>query len=150
MATGMLHFHNFMRWIVLIAGIWALLRTLPMLSGNRPVLAADKKAGLFFMISCDIQLLLGLFLYFSRGWASQLSAGGEVMRNAGMRFWTIEHSVGMIVAILLAHIGYASLKRGVGKRAGIMFLFSLLIILITIPWPFRELVGRGLFPGMSA
>jgi hypothetical protein len=142
----MLHLHNFMRWLVLLTGIWAVLRTLPMLSGKRPVLNSDRKAGLFFMISCDIQLLLGLYLYFSRGWATQLSNGG-VMGNAGMRFWTVEHSVGMLLAILLAHIGYASLKRGVGKRAGIMFLFSLLIILLTIPWPFREAIGRGLFPG---
>ncbi|RYD53521.1 MAG: hypothetical protein EOP52_05135 [Sphingobacteriales bacterium] len=146
MATGMLHLHNFMRWLVLLTGIWALVRTLPMLSGKRPVLNSDRKAGLFFMISCDIQLLLGLYLYFSRGWATQLGNGG-VMGNAGMRFWTVEHSVGMLLAILLAHIGYASLKRGVGKRAGIMFLFSLLIILLTIPWPFREVIGRGLFPG---
>jgi hypothetical protein len=142
----MLHLHNFMRWLVLLTGVWAVLRTLPMLSGKRPVLNSDRKAGLFFMISCDIQLLLGLYLYFSNGWATQLSNGG-VMGNAGTRFWTVEHSVGMLVAILLAHIGYASLKRGVGKRAGIMFLFSLLIILLTIPWPFREAVGRGLFPG---
>ena len=63
------------------------------------------------------------------------------MNKAIRRMWQ------MVVAIVLVHLGYNSLKRGVGRRAGLMFLFSLVIILLTIPWPFREAIGRGLFPG---
>lgn len=147
----MLHLHNFVRWAVVLTGLWALLRALPHLSGRKAVAPADRKAGLFFLISCDIQLLLGLFLYVKRGWFTQLtSGGGAVMKNSALRFWTIEHGPVMVLAIVLVHIGYSGLKKGLGRRWALLTLLALLIILATIPWPFREAVGRGLFPGMSA
>jgi hypothetical protein len=32
------------------------------------------------------------------------------------------------------------------KKAALLFTIALIIILATIPWPFREIVGRPLMP----
>lgn len=156
METGLLHLHNLLRWAVLFTGVWALLRAAGGLGGRKAFTPADKRAGMFFMISCDIQLLLGFALYFMRGWASQLAnGGGAVMANKALRFWSVEHMVGMLLAIILVHLGYSAAKsnRPDAQRFRRWFWFSLIaiiIMLVTIPWPFREGIGRGLFPGMSA
>lgn len=148
METGLLHLHNVLRWLVLLTALWAVLRTLPLMFSNRPVLNSDRKAGLFYLIACDLQLLIGLYLYFSRNWDAQLINDGKaVMANKVLRFWAVEHMAGMLIAIFLVHIGYRAVKHGKGKSAGLLFLISLLLILATIPWPFREGIGRGLFPG---
>ena len=147
----MLHLHNVVRWAVILTGLWALLRALPLLGGRRSTVPADRKAGLFFLISCDIQLLLGLYLYITRGWGSQLANGGAaIMKNKGLRFWTVEHGPVMILAIIFVHLGYSAIKRGAGRNWAIWTLLAMIIILATTPWPFREVVGRGLFPGMGA
>ena len=50
-------------------------------------------------------------------------------------------------------IGYASIKKDIPDNSKFKKLFwfstiALLIMLLTIPWPFREMIGRPLFPGM--
>jgi membrane protein DedA with SNARE-associated domain len=106
------------------------------------------------MISCDIQLLLGLALYFMNGWYQMLASGGEVMKNPAQRFFAMEHFALMLIAIILVHVGYSSSKKDVPdvskfKRLFWYTLIALVIILVSIPWPFRELVGRPWFPGMA-
>lgn len=154
METGLLHLHNFMRWVVLITALIALFRGIGGLGGNKAFGKADKRAALFFMISCDIQLLLGLFLYFGKGWFNVLTSGG-FMKLPAQRFWAMEHMLGMLIAIVLVHLGYSAVKKNVADKTKFSRWFwyslvALLIIIATIPWPFRESVARGLFPGMSA
>jgi heme O synthase-like polyprenyltransferase len=68
-------------------------------------------------------------------------------------FFAIEHTVGMLLAIIFAHVAYAFAKKTIDdtakfKKIFIFSLLSLVAILASIPWPFRELIGRPLFPGM--
>ena len=154
----LLFIHNLMRWVVLLTGIIVLLRTVRGLGGRRAFTTGDRKSALFFMISCDIQLLLGLALYFMRGWGNVWGGEGGmggVMKSAPTRFWAMEHMLGMIVAIILVHIGYSSAKRDMaeGKKFNRVFWFSLIAIILmlaTIPWPGREGVGRPLLRLMGA
>lgn len=156
METGLLHLHNFIRWLFLIFGAWALYRAATGLGGRRPFASTDRKASLYLLIATHLQLVLGLVLYFTRGWASQLVNGGSgIMQNKALRFWTVEHGPGMLLAVALITIGYSAAKRGATDKSKFnrWFWYSLIgfiIVLVTIPWPNRELVGRGLFPGMSA
>ena len=57
--------HNILRWAVLLFGLWTLLNALTGVLSKRSYTGTDNKVNLFFMISCDIQLLLGLILYFN-------------------------------------------------------------------------------------
>ena len=153
MDAGLLHLHNLLRWVVLLFLIIVLLKSASGMNGNKPFTASDRKTALFLMISVDIQLLIGLALYFMKGWNKVLASGGEAMKNAAMRFWSVEHIMGMIIAIILVHIGYSAAKKPIADAAKFKKVFwfnliALIIILVTIPWPFRALVGRPWFPGM--
>ena len=107
------------------------------------------------MISCDIQLLIGLILYYNSTWVEQLKLGGtfgQIMKNPTERFFAMEHAIMMLLAWIFVHIGRSSLKTTTSntikhKRSLIYFGIALLIILLMIPWPFRQLgIGRALFP----
>ncbi len=105
------------------------------------------------MISCDIQLSLGLILYFTGMWFEKVKIGmGEVMKDPTERYFAVEHALMMIIAWLLVHIGRSMVKRANNdalkyKRTLIYFGTALLIILLMIPWPFRpEGIARQLFP----
>lgn len=154
MLTGIQHFHNFMRWFVIIFALWTLIKTMGGMNGSKSFTKNDKRPALFLMISADIQLLLGFILYFGKGWFKVLTSGSGFMKLPAQRFWAMEHMVSMLIAIILIHIGYSSIKKNISdaakfKRVFWYTLIAIIIIMATIPWPFREAVGRGLFPGMQ-
>ena len=153
MENGLLHLHNFMRWVVMLFVILTLVKSMSGMGGKKAFTAGDKKVAMFMMISADIQLLLGLALYFMKGWFSVLTGGNLNMSDKYQRFWSIEHMTGMLIAIILIHIAYSAAKKNIPDAAKFKKLFwftlvALLVILITIPWPGRELIGRPMFPGM--
>lgn len=143
-------FHNLLRWAVLLFGLWTLINALTGTFSKRPYSKADDKSNLFFMISCDIQLLLGLILFFTGVWFEKIKAGmGDVMKNTVDRFFTVEHAGMMLLAWALVHIGRSSVKRAPQqskhKKMLIFFGLALLIILASIPWPFRADIARPLY-----
>jgi len=154
MTDGLLLLHNLLRWLVLLFALITIFRTMGGLNGSKPFTA--RKPALFLMISCDIQLLLGLALYFTGAWGIkniQNQGMGNVMKDSVSRFFAVEHSIGMIVAIILVHIGYSATKKSISdgakyKRVFWCTLIALIIIFATIPWPFREAIARPLFRGM--
>jgi hypothetical protein len=144
--------HNVLRWAVLLFGLVTLLRAIGAMSSGRMYNSGDNKSSLFFMISCDIQLLLGLALFFMNNWFTMVKDGmGDVMKNTLARFFIVEHAGMMIVAWILVHVGRTSVKRTVfdkskHKKSLIFFGLAMLLILASIPWPFRGLTGRPYFP----
>jgi hypothetical protein len=155
METGLLHLHNLMRWVVLLFALLTIFKGFSGMNSGKEMTGKDTRIALFLLISVDIQLLLGIALYIQRGWFARLSeGGGEVMKNAAQRFWAVEHLTGMLIAIILIHIGYSSTKKNIPgkqkfKRLFWFTLVALLLILVTIPWPLRELVGRPWLPGLN-
>jgi hypothetical protein len=143
-------FHNILRWAVLLFGLWTVLNALSGVMSKRAYTANDNRSNLFFMICCDIQLLLGLILYFSNSWFERLRAGGgTIMKNSYDRFFTVEHAAVMIIAWILVHIGRTSVKKtstdsAKHKRMLLFFGIALLLILASIPWPFRSEIARPL------
>ena len=143
--------HNILRWAILVFGLWTVLNALTGVLGKRPFNANDNRSNLFFMISCDIQLLLGLILYFSNSWFDTLKSGmPQAMKVPLLRFFTIEHSLMMIIAWILVHVGRTSVKRAATDAAKhrkmlLYFGLALLLILAAIPWPFRTEIAKPLF-----
>ena len=145
--------HNILRWAVLLFGLWTLINALTGIFAKRNYGANDNRANLFFMISCDIQLLLGLVLYFGKPWFDLLKNDTSiVMKTATLRFFALEHALMMIIAWLLVHIGRSMVKRAGAdakkhKLSLIYFGIAIVIILVMIPWPFRMAgIARQLFP----
>jgi membrane protein DedA with SNARE-associated domain len=147
-----LTFHNILRWAVLVFGLWTLLNALTGVFGIRVYTANDNRSNLFFMISCDIQFLLGIILYFANGWFERLKDLGNNMKDPYTRFFTMEHMSMMIIAWILVHIGRASVKKAgtdsaKHKKMLLFFGLALLLILASIPWPFREAIAKPLLRG---
>jgi len=145
--------HSLLRWAILLFGLWAVFNALKGFAGNKAYTGTDNKTGLFFMICCDIQLLIGLILYFNGPWFNMLKNNTkEVMKDGPSRFFAMEHIIMMLLAWALVHIGRSAAKRAATdkqkhKRSLVYFGIALLIILAMIPWPFRQPgIARALFP----
>jgi hypothetical protein len=143
--------HNIVRWVVLIAGIVAAVRALIGWFGKKEWTKQDRLFGIIFTSSVDVQLLLGILLYFVySNWAMKaiLDKGMSfVMGESQYRFFAIEHVFYMVLALVFAHLGSALPKRvdeavSKHKRAAIWFSLAVLIILAGIPW------WRPFFPGL--
>jgi hypothetical protein len=154
MYTGMLHLHSFLRWIILLLALIAVFRAFAGVNGKKPFTATDNKVGLFFMISMDIMLLIGLYQWFAGGTglaAIRTLGMGDVMKNTVIRFFAVEHLTAMLLAVILVHVGRAAAKKNIPdiakhRKALIFYGIALLLMLISIPWPFREAgAGRGWF-----
>jgi uncharacterized membrane-anchored protein len=142
--------HNLLRWAVLLLGVWTLINGITGYFGKRSFTVNDNRSNLFFMISCDIQLLIGLILYFNNGWFSRLKDLGHNMKDPYTRFFTMEHLTMMLLAWILVHIGVATIKRATTdaakhKKMSLFFGFAIVLILASIPWPFREAIARPWF-----
>jgi hypothetical protein len=155
MEKGLLHLHSFLRWVILILLLVAVYKSFA--DKHKAYNAGHKKTGMFLMICADIMGLLGLYQWFTGPWglkSIQTNGMSVVMKNSVLRFFAVEHFIGMLIAILLIHIGYSYAKKNVPdsvkhKRAILFFGLALLVILISIPWPFRLVgSGRAWFPGM--
>ena len=147
----LLHLHSVGRWIVLVLLLIAIFNSA--VAGNRPFIKSDNRTGLLLTIFADLMLLIGIALWFmSPRWGyTTIQARGmaDVMGDATARFYVIEHLTGMLIAIILLHIGKAQARKPIGDRAKhrrtlIYYTIALLLILLSIPWPFRSIAaGSG-------
>ena len=141
--------HNIVRWIALILAIVATVTAFMGWFGKRQWSERDRKIGSFFGMAMDIQLLVGLILYFvySPITRAALQDFGAAMGVQDLRFFGMEHVFYMVLAVVFAHLGSILARRAPEskakfQRAAIFFGLSLLLILLGIPW------GRPLFPGL--
>jgi len=144
----LLHVHSVGRWVVLLLLLIAIFNS--MVAGGRPFIKSDNTTGLLLTISADIMLLIGLALWYFGGYGyQQIKSQGmsTVMHDPVARFFAVEHIVAMIIANIFMHIGKAQAKKKIAdnikhRRTVIWYLLALIIILISIPWPFMQ-VGSG-------
>ncbi len=145
MYNGLLHLHNFLRWVILFLLIVSLFQAFRKNSGLQ-------KTSLWLLIVAHSTLLLGLYQWFAGDKGLKLiqaSGFGNVMKDSVLRFWAVEHMTGMIIGIILITIARGKSKRSNYSAASWLYLIALIIILASVPWPFREGIGRPWFPGMA-
>jgi hypothetical protein len=137
------HTHSGLRWVALILILLAIYNSITAKEfGKR-----HKLINLFSMVSLHTQLILGLVLYFNsplvrfyQGW----------MKDAEDRFYGMEHVAGMVIAIALITFGYVKSKKGttpaeIYKPIKLFYIIGLILILASIPWPFRANLGGAWF-----
>ncbi len=144
--------HNIMRWVVVILAVYALVRVYMGLFGKKEFTETDRKALSFFSIGMDIQLLLGLLLYFVLSPITKVAFSnfGAAMGDSNLRFFAVEHISIMVIAVILAHVAVIMTKRASDsaakfRRAALWETLSVLALLFAIPW-----ATRPLLPMMSA
>jgi hypothetical protein len=152
MELGLLHLHNFLRWVILILLLVSIYKAYSGWQGKKVFSPGDKKIWLFTMISAHTTLLIGLYqISFGRFGFTKLPEGTNIMKDKFYRFFLVEHPTGMIVAIVFLTLAHGMSKKAVPdetkyKKAFYYLLIALLLILAVVPWPFREVVGRPLMP----
>jgi hypothetical protein len=141
MYTAVLLIHSWLRYAVIGTGLIAVLGGIVGVSRKGQWTPADDRAGLWFIIALDVQVLLGLWLYFflSPFTTEALNDFGAAMKVSGLRFWAVEHVFGMLIGIILAHVGRVRIRKVHADRrhklAMIFFGLAVLAILASIPWP---------------
>jgi hypothetical protein len=140
--------HSYVRWAVLGSAALAIVRSL--------WVPGDERAHRAFIGLLDLQLLLGLGLYFV---ASPIIKAfyadpAHALKVPGLRFFALDHAVMMIVAVAVAHVGRARARRAADakrrQRTTTRFTaLSLAILLATVPWPFLR-YGRPLARGLPS
>ncbi len=133
--------HNITRWVVLIFGVLAVIRAFYGWFGNKPWEQIDNRLGLGYTISMDIQLVLGLLLYFIFSPITQAAFQdfGAAMADANLRYFAVEHLFLMVIALIFIHLGRVLSRRAENdkkkhQRSAIFFTIGLLLILAGIPW----------------
>src|SRR6266853_1639692 len=138
MYSTVLFLHSWLRWLALIAGVGATFAALG--KGGRRLQSAERW-GLIFLITLDVQMLLGLLLYgvLSPYTAAALNDFGAAMRDPVLRFWAVEHLTMMLSAVILVHVGRVLARKTADadkkrKRLLICFGLALLLMLVGMPW----------------
>lgn len=129
----LLTLHNLTRWLVLLAGVWALLRSFRGVGGVQPFTPTDQRAVTLFMGSLHLQVILGLLLF------GLLGAQGARAFAEGRPSFQWEHLGLGLLAAVFATVGNALTKRAAGNQAkfrtaSLWTVLSLLAVLLAIPW----------------
>src|SRR5262249_46226282 len=135
--------HSYLRWLVLLLAVATALRAL--VAARTP---GDVRLHVGLIAAVDTQFLLGLVLYIllsptTSAFFADVRAG---MRDSALRFFGVEHFVGMLIAIAILHQGRPR-KSPTRRRVLVTTLVPLAIMLASIPWPSRP-YGRPLVRGL--
>jgi hypothetical protein len=123
--------HSGFRYIVFILVLIAIVQSLLGWLGKKPYTELNRKLNLFALISAHTQLLIGIVLYFLSPLV-QFNSG--TMKNDTTRYFTVEHWVMMIIAIVLITIGHSKSKKIIlpeakHKTIAIYYIIAFLVIL---------------------
>lgn len=136
----LVHAHSGLRYVVLALLIAAVSMAYSNWQNNNP---SDSKIYSYALIATHIQLLIGLILY-----VISPKVDFDMLGEKLYRFFTIEHILMMIIAVILITVGRVRSRKveGAAKHRTILYFFAmgLILILVAIPWPFRNL-GAGWF-----
>lgn len=130
--------HKHLGWTVFvfltIAVIWAIYKW----KGNKSYGRFDMILYLITSSLIEFQVLLGIILYI----AKQKWKGFAHMDVDVVRFFAIEHMLGMLIVVALISIGRGRSKRSqepVKKHRyiAVWFGIALVLVLVSFPWPFR-------------
>ena len=149
MLNGLIHTHSLLRYFIFIALIVVIVNSLMGMMNRKPFGFWDNKFSLYLLIFTHMQLVVGIILYFMNLSQNRLVQFNEsTMKNAALRYWAVEHLVGMLVAVVVITVARASAKRqpddiAKHKRLFIFNLIALAIIVVTITLGDRGLLTMG-------
>ncbi|MBN1994537.1 MAG: hypothetical protein JW953_17700 [Anaerolineae bacterium] len=140
--------HSIFRWLVLIVGVITVAISLGGWFSKSDWTRTNEKMGLAYVSLVDMNVLLGFLLYLFLSPITKVAFAnfGAAMGDNVLRFFAVEHIFGMIVALIVAHIGRVLTKKASEplkkhRTAVIWYTLSLLVMLVMIPWdrPFLRL-----------
>ena len=146
----MLHAHSGFRWLLLLFLVLAVFKALAGWLGKKPYGKTDNLLAVLLVSFTHIQAIIGIVLFVMSDIAKAGMADmGSAMKEPALRFWTIEHGMIMVLAVVFITIGRAKSKKAATdelkhKKGAIFYLLALLLILWAgIIKPYA--LGRGWF-----
>ena len=150
MYTTILTIHSWLRWGALFLAVAATINAYADRSQSLERLPG-KWWDTLFMLALDLQVLLGLVLYFglSPFTTEGMNDLGAAMRTPDLRFWTVEHVGAMLGAVVLVRVGRVMAMTATSpaarrRRRFISFVLCTAVMVAGIPWPGLA-NGRPLF-----
>jgi hypothetical protein len=146
-----LFLHSLNRWVVVLGALWLILAALTSLGRTSSVETSPTRVPWrVYMGGLHLQFVLGLILLFvspltQAAWADL----GAAMKVRPMRFFAIEHTTLMVLALVVAQMGAVRARTardaaGAARTTLVFGCLSLLVILVAVPWPFLGQIARPL------
>lgn len=142
--------HNIIRWILFIGMVYALFNSWLALIQNKNFTANDRLLNWLVCTTGLTQMAIGLMLYCISPLTEHfIQHYQEAVHQRSMRFFGMEHSLMMLVSIVLILIGNRKAfqqeqDRMKHRTLAIWYTIALIIIIINIPWPFSPFAARPL------
>jgi len=147
----LLALHSLFRWLVLISLLYATFRAYAGWLQAKPFRRSDGTIRQISVRVAHIQFLIGLWLYFISPLVNYfLHHAKDAVHVRDLRFFGMEHVTMMVISIALITMGAEKSKRkptdkGKFKTMALWFTIALLIIFLSIPWPFSPFTTRPFF-----
>jgi hypothetical protein len=144
--TVIRHLHSIVRWLLLSGLLGSVIMAISGLAESRGL---GNKGRLFARITvymAHLQLLVGILLFAI---SPRVIFSADSMRSPILRFFLVEHTSAMLLAVILITIGHIRMKKSPDAVSAArtllwFYIVSLVIILILIPWPFTRYAGHFL------
>lgn len=139
MYSFLLHAHSGIRYLVLLAALIVLVKSVIGWLGNTPYTKFDKIIAPSYVGLMHLQFLLGLILYFISPFVTY-NMGERVSR-----YWSVEHIAMMVLAVVAAQAGRSISKKASDSQVKfrfqtVFFGISILLILVAL----ASMPGRGI------
>ncbi len=142
MDSLLLLFHSTIRYFFILFLIIVVVRSLVGWMNKKEFTKLDDKYSLWLFMLTHTQLLIGIILFFV---SKAVIFDGASMKNPVSRYWLVEHSTMMLVAIVLISIARISIKKIADSVAKHRRLFILNTIAMVIILGAISMSGRGFF-----
>lgn len=131
--------HSYNRYLILVALLFVLYRSWTGWMGKKSFEKADNTASVALLGLAHLQLLLGLIQFFftSAYTKAAMADMGAAMKDEWMRYFTVEHSLMMIIAVAMIQVGRTGAKKAASdeakhKKLAVFTTIAALIILATL------------------
>ena len=138
--STLLSIHSVLRWLLLFAGIAVMIGCLIGILHKLPFKPVGRILGLIYVSLLDTQVLVGILLSLASPLVRTLWANPAIgMKAHDLRYFAVEHTTIMVVALALAHIGAVRSRRAsvalkAYSSAAVWYAASLVVIIAGIPW----------------
>jgi hypothetical protein len=144
--TVIRHLHSIVRWLLLTGLLGSVILAISGWSNKKGLGSTGRLFARITVYFAHSQLLIGIMLFLI---SPRVIFSSDSMRSPILRFFLVEHTSAMLLAITLITIGYIRMKKASNQidsaRTLLWFyIFSLVVILTLIPWPFTRYAGHFL------
>jgi hypothetical protein len=141
-----IHLHSIIRWLLLTGLLASIILAISGLSHSGGLGSNGRTIAKITTYFAHLQLLAGIILFAV---SPKVIFSADSMRSPILRFFLVEHTSAMLLAVILITIGHIRMKKAANpvKSARILlwfYLVSLAVILMMIPWPFTRYAGHFL------